>query len=140
MFYIYVLTNTINGKVYIGQTKQHGWRLRQHTYNSKNGQFGYKGLLEDMRKHPFKGEIIGCCETRREALQEEALMIFKFDSHIKGYNAQLHEKYLGGWVRKRKRMVWIDNISKFEQVGYKYTPIEMTGLCETSLKLSFNLY
>lgn len=60
--YIYKITNTVNDKVYIGQTKDLSARWYKHEYNARSGRHGH--LYDAMRKHgidKFTIEIIEEC-------------------------------------------------------------------------------
>ena len=133
MYYVYLITNTVNGKKYVGQTKQLRERIRQHVGYVTGGCYHIKGMSSDFRECGVENmdiKILGVCDNRKDALIEEALMIFKYDSHINGYNTQLSKSYLGEWKRcnKSKKDVWVDTISK----------IEMSRKSPVSVKISFN--
>ena len=93
MGYIYKVTNTINGKVYIGQTyRDVPTRWHEHIYHSYNPNRGYNSILHSaIRKYgedAFVVEIVEECETER--LEErETFWIKEFGSAYGGYNSSL---------------------------------------------------
>lgn len=90
MYEIYLVTNTVNGKVYVGQTSQ-GFQQRwnQHKNAAKSGNDCY--LYRGIRKHGianFVSEILEVLETREQANEAEIRWIAHLDScnSDKGYN------------------------------------------------------
>src|SRR5699024_8093921 len=89
---IYKLTNTTNGKIYIGQSKDIANRMKQHIKDSKriDNKRGNYPLYEDMRLHghdKFELKIIEVCEL--DILNErEQFYIKKYNATNKkvGYN------------------------------------------------------
>lgn len=89
--YIYKITNTINGKVYIGQTKQTiEQRFIQHKSHARTGQSHHK-LARALRKYGdenFIIELVEVCDY--EMLNErERYWINIFNSIENGYNILL---------------------------------------------------
>lgn len=60
MMYIYKITNTINNKVYIGQTHDVAKRWYKHNYNAKSGRKGH--LYDAMRKYGLENFTIEVIE------------------------------------------------------------------------------
>ena len=93
MGYIYKITNTINNKIYIGQTVQSlNMRWNKHTYDAKvNCDNLHRPLYNAFRKYGmdnFKIELIE--EVPNEKLNErEKHWINYYDSYNNGYNATL---------------------------------------------------
>jgi len=86
MAYIYKITNTVNGKLYIGQTvKNIEVRFKEHVNASKNTN--YK-LYKAMRKYGTDNFIIKVLqECPKEQLNElEIYWIDKLDTIKNGYN------------------------------------------------------
>ena len=86
--YIYKITNKINNKSYIGQTKNYKRRFSNHRtkYKKTDGQERNKLLYRAMRKYGienFTFEVIDYCEDYNE---KEIFYISKFDSFNNGYN------------------------------------------------------
>lgn len=91
---IYKITNTINGKVYVGQTiKSAKARFTEHKYFAMHKQYqrGRPHLYSAMEKYGcdnFKVEVLETCP--RELLDErEVYWIAQCDSYNKGYNMTL---------------------------------------------------
>lgn len=88
--YIYKITNHINGKVYIGQTKRSiKIRWKDHIRNAEVGNLHH--LYESMRKYgidKFTIEQLDTAETFEELNNKEIYYIQQYDSsnHQKGYN------------------------------------------------------
>ena len=85
---IYKITNTKNGKVYIGQTTR-TLRLRweQHIRNAKNG--GMSKFYKAIRKYgpeSFKVETLCTAYSKEELNDLEIYFIHKYNSIEKGYN------------------------------------------------------
>lgn len=94
---IYKITNSVNDKVYIGQT----WfsvqeRFRKHKHVSSN----CVKLVKAINKHGkdnFRAELITICSTQNVADYLEMLFIKQFDSIQNGYNV-----LIGGETGGRK--------------------------------------
>ena len=82
---IYKITNKINGKIYIGQSKNIFKRWSEHRYEAKNND---KPLYKAFRKYGienFTFEIIEICNI--EQLNEREIFWTKFyNSYNNGYN------------------------------------------------------
>lgn len=89
MGYIYKIVNSVNGKVYIGQTqKRLGRRWTQHK-NCAKRELPYRSKLYDaMRKYGYDSFSISVVEEcENDALNErEIFWIEQFDSINNGYN------------------------------------------------------
>ena len=81
---IYKLTNKLNGKPYIGQTKQKLIRrLNQHTF----GQQYIDGVIQDVGWENFTVEVLEECETREQLNEREKFWIAHFNCKApNGYN------------------------------------------------------
>lgn len=87
--YIYKVTNNINGKVYIGRTKNIDARWKNHCMTAKSGKYCYK-LHKAIRKfgpENFTVEQIDCSATKEEADAKEVYWIEKYNSMESGYNS-----------------------------------------------------
>lgn len=98
MYYIYKITNLINNKIYIGQTKNPDHRWRQHKNKAKNEKPDMV-ICQAMKKYGidnFIYEIIACCKTQEDIDFTEELIIKQLDScnSEKGYNIATGGKYL----------------------------------------------
>jgi group I intron endonuclease len=90
MHYIYKITNTINGKIYIGQTNNPKLRWSQHKSNAKYNK-GQQIIIRAMSKHGvdnFIFEEIATCRTLEDVNHVEEIIIQQYDSRNpeKGYN------------------------------------------------------
>ena len=65
---IYLLTNTVNGKVYVGQSKNCEMRFRQHVKESKRGRL-QTALYNSMRKHGHQSFVPTVIEAIEGATQ-----------------------------------------------------------------------
>lgn len=93
MFYLYVITNTINGKIYIGKTSDRKGgisnRLREHFLTAKSGDNKY--LYRSIRKYGninFTITEINKNESEQYILKHEIILISLFNTRDKkiGYN------------------------------------------------------
>jgi len=79
----YLLTNTRNGKAYVGQSEEVATRIRKHTMRS-----GYHDVTTDLRAgHPFHVDIFLFDPDIWEDLDDmERYYISLFDTYNRGYN------------------------------------------------------
>src|SRR5271155_6217700 len=90
MHYLYRITNTINGKVYIGQSNKETERWRQHKWFAKQ-ETPLQYIHHAMAKYGISNfiyEVIATCKTPEDADELEILLINQYDSRNKenGYN------------------------------------------------------
>lgn len=93
MAYIYKIVNSVNDKVYIGQTiKKPKLRLTEHIYHATHSKYDCKSKLHAaMRKHgidAFHIETVEVCDVS-ELNDREIYWIEKYDSYRNGYNNTL---------------------------------------------------
>lgn len=92
MSFIYIITNKINDKVYIGKTDRTiDLRWKEHqTASRENSKKHYK-LYAAMNKYGIENFFIGKIEecTTEMANEREKYWIERFDSYNKGYNMTL---------------------------------------------------
>ncbi len=91
MGYIYKITNTVNNKVYIGQTKQEDvttrWAAHKNSINYKKGCPLLVGAFRKYGLDKFKFEVIIICFDE-DVYKYEEYYIKKYDTFGKGgYNA-----------------------------------------------------
>ena len=92
---IYKITNKINNKMYIGQSKDIKKRWKQHLYemnNKKSHSYNYE-LYRSMRKHGvenFSFDILEECNVE-DLNRREMYWVNFYDTYFNGYN-----KTLGG--------------------------------------------
>lgn len=89
---IYKITNVLNGKVYIGQTKYAiSKRFNEHKNDSKKLKLQKRPLYKDMNEYGianFKIELIEQCSDEI-ALKREEYWIKYFKSFTNGYNSTM---------------------------------------------------
>jgi group I intron endonuclease len=131
---IYMITNSINGKCYIGQTNDIKRRIRRH----KNDSRSYDTYLyKSIRKYGwnnFTHSIIETCKNRNELNQKEVYYIRKYDTFIpNGYNMTLggdghkglspsldtREKISEANKKIKKTEEWCRKISETKKRKYK---------------------
>lgn len=88
-YFVYKLTCTINGKIYIGASQDPRNRLYQHRSDARRGVV--RPLYHAMRKHGvdnFKMEVIYEAATEQEMFEAEIQLIKEHDSQhrLVGYN------------------------------------------------------
>ena len=90
MAYIYKITNSINGKIYIGKTMGTiEERFKEHCRDSKRRRMEHRPLYSAMNKYGVENfsveEVEQCADS--EAEEREIYWIDYFDSYGNGYNA-----------------------------------------------------
>ena len=100
MYFIYQITNTVNNKLYIGQTNNSNLRWSQHKSNAKYNKSG-QVVTRAMVKYgvdAFKFDVIATCKSQEDVNQTEAQLIKQYGSRnpLKGYNVDI-----GGFVEPR---------------------------------------
>lgn len=107
---IYQITNTANGKVYIGQTsKDVSSRFKEHNYTARNLAANWH-FAKALRKHDpavWKVDVIDFAFSETEAHLKECQWIAKLDSVVIGYNSTTGGEGVVGYTwteeqRKRK--------------------------------------
>ena len=92
MFYIYKITNIINGKVYIGQTNNLKRRWYKHKFDSKSDEpkLIISKAIKKYGIENFKYEEIDCCNSLEECNKQEVWYIFIYRSLTSqfGYNIE----------------------------------------------------
>ncbi len=85
---VYVIRNVVNGKIYVGQTKNFEARKTGHFYAAKTGL--QRPLYHSMRKHGIENFSFECIEECADELinEREQFWVTHFDSFNpeKGYN------------------------------------------------------
>lgn len=90
MHFIYKITNTVNEKVYIGQTNNPSLRWSQHKSNAKynRGQQVITRALTKYGADVFEFEVIVTCKTQKDVdfLEEQVIQQYDSRNPEKGYN------------------------------------------------------
>lgn len=87
MHYIYLIQNSINTKVYVGQTLNVAKRKAGHLYSARRGD--HRVLYCDMRElgiENFNFSVLEECTDANIACQREAYWITHYNSFNNGYN------------------------------------------------------
>ncbi len=114
---IYRVTNTVNGKVYIGKwshpTPDHRWRLHKSAAKSGSPYYFHRAI----RKYgpdAFKLEVIDRSKTADELSEKEKFYIASHQSNDpkKGYNMTLGGEGHNGWKASEAWKKWKSGHSK----------------------------
>jgi group I intron endonuclease len=92
IYYLYKITNQINGKNYIGQTIAPKQRWYDHKQASNNPKVPVQFAIKKYGVQNFMFEIIACCINQDDANWTETELVKQYDSFVangKGYNATL---------------------------------------------------
>lgn len=89
-FTVYMATNTVNGKRYIGITMRGlAVRKKQHLYEAARGSVGCNRLYDAIRKYgegAFRWQTIATVSSEKEAFRIERALIKKVRRHSEEYN------------------------------------------------------
>lgn len=118
MGYIYKITNTINGKMYIGQTRRTiEQRWKQHIRSSfSNSSFDKGPFHLAIKKYgidTFKVEQIEECNNE-ELNDRETYWIEYFDARHKGYNVTTGGEHHWKWETKEILELWNEGLGVSE--------------------------
>lgn len=87
MRYLYLITNKINGKRYVGQTKNYKHRMQIHRTKTKTGSIIHQAIKKHGDKN-FLFEILAICEDHMiDEMELKAIKVFDTVSP-NGYNIQ----------------------------------------------------
>jgi len=161
MFYIYLITNLLNNKIYIGQTNNPSLRWSQHKSNAKYNRVNQL-ITRSIKKYGssnFVFEIIAMCKHQKDIDLLEEIIIQQHNSRDReiGYNIDLggntsprtpevlkkiseslkkHYQDNDGWLKgKNLSEEWKNNISK-SSMGKKGTNIGKSFSKEHKEKMS----
>lgn len=115
MAYIYVITNKINGKQYVGQTTYSiEKRFKEHKKQQNAPTRKKFPLYSAFRKYGFENFIVSKLEecSEDELDDREKFWINKLDTYYHGYNAT----FGGGGVHKYDKQKIIDTLYKTKSV------------------------
>lgn len=92
---IYLMTNLVNGKYYVGQTKNLRIRINQHLCAGRPGkaQFPVSKAIAKYGRESFTFDVIGSASDQPSLDNLEALWITVLSSTVKGYG---YNRRLGG--------------------------------------------
>lgn len=136
MYYIYKVANTINGKIYIGQTKNPNKRWSQHCGDArrKPKQHIHRAIAKDGPSN-FYFEIIDVGLNRWHADCLEINYISQYDSRNsnKGYNFRP-----GGHVEEKSEETRrkISEALKGKRTGYKHSEETIKKMSEAAKNMS----
>lgn len=95
---IYKITNNLNGKIYIGQTKNFNRRINEYKHRSKKKDCCNYHILEvmhDIGFDNFKYEIIDYTTDKDDANIKESLWISEYNSNDSQYGYNMSSGYRG---------------------------------------------
>lgn len=108
MFYCYKITNAVNGKVYIGKTKdiRNRWaNHRSRAFNPKDKRYFFP-LSHAIRKYGvdnFSFDVLQICETEDEVNNYEETYIVQFRANINIYGDEFGYNMTNGGERNTGR-------------------------------------
>lgn len=118
MFYIYTITNSINYKVYVGQTTVPKKRWASHKCEAKSDR-AYLPIHRAIKKYGeknFQFDLISAYQSQQEVDDTEVYWISFFDSqnNKSGYNLAVGGNSNSGWhhTEESKRKISESNMGK----------------------------
>jgi group I intron endonuclease len=132
MYFIYVIENLTNGKMYIGQTLNPDFRWKKHKKASLDCPYLHRAIRKYGRKN-FDFSLIQNCMTLEEANIQEAYWITVLRTlSPQGYN--LKEGGLGGGLdspetREKKRLAKLGENNSF--YGHRHSEESKTQISES---------
>jgi group I intron endonuclease len=92
IYYLYRITNTTNGKVYIGQSidTNSRWRSHRREASKDNPTSMISKAIKKYGNDSFEFEVIASCKTWKDANDTETLLVKQYNSLVpNGYNVAL---------------------------------------------------
>lgn len=132
MFYIYIILNTSNYKIYVGQTQdlQHRWSSHKCEANADRLHYPLYKALRKYGFDNFRVSVVEVLKTAEQADLAETYWIQYFDSRSDaGYNLMPGGKVPRGWHHTEKHKQFISNLFRGRQLAPPITE-------ETRQKLS----
>lgn len=130
MGYIYKITNLINNKSYIGQTKN-TIKIRMYKHYSKAKQENITGIDAAIKKYGKENFIIEeLCQCQNQDLDElEKFYINKYDTFNKGYNLTTGGQLNTTSLNLNPQEV----IEKYNEIPYIYEVAKYFKCCEKTI-------
>jgi len=119
MAFIYKVTNKVNGKLYVGQTRcQFSKRKREHINDANIGR-GYKleNAINKYGKDNFIWEILYETENIEELDPKEIFFIQKYKANNKKYGYNSTEGGEGSYIRTPKTITLLKESRKGQHSG-----------------------
>ena len=122
MHYLYKITDTLNNKVYIGQTVDNKKRWLQHKAYAKapekTGQYIHRAMAKYGIEN-FTFEIIATALTQEDTNETESILIKQYDSRNKdrGYNLMIGGSH-GGHSEETKEKQRQATIRQIDEKGH----------------------
>lgn len=137
---IYKVTNTLNGKIYIGKTKQSLSKRKARHYESANhkSDTNFHSALRKYPKEAFLWEIEMECKDENELNESEMYFINKYDTYKAGYNMTLGGT--GGITYKKGDLLYEkikDKLGKWKNGNPGATPIAIEKRLESFKKVNW---
>lgn len=122
MHYIYKITDTLNNKVYIGQTVDDKKRWIAHKSYAKNPEKTGQYIHRAMAKYGIENfifEVIASCKSQEDTDETESLLIIQYDSRNKerGYNLMVGGSH-GGHSEETKEKIRQATINQIATKGH----------------------
>lgn len=130
MGYIYKITNIINNKSYIGQTRN-TIKTRMYKHISKANKNNITGIDAAIRKYGKENFIVEeLCKCSDEDLDEqEKFYIQKYDTFQNGYNLTIGGQAGTTCLNLDHHQV----IAKYNELQYVYKVADYFGCCEKTI-------
>lgn len=133
--YVYIITNKINNKCYIGKTKNKNTRWSQHKSLAKSKRIN-NYFYNSLRKYGvenFSFEIVKSCDTEEESYDYERLLIKLFDTRNKEYgynNAEGGRGSKGYKVKEELKEYFHDKYVGSKSIRAKFTDQEVITILD----------
>jgi|ERR1035437_8457487 group I intron endonuclease len=119
-FYVYKITNLVNGKIYIGKTNDIMRRWKEHINHAKAGKpYPIHRAIAKYGIDSFSKEIIGTFTDEVESLQAEIKFIAQYQSNNNeiGYNLTVGGESIVGYIFTDEAKRKISEAKKGKGIG-----------------------